>query len=121
MHRVCDPHIVHRDIKSSNILLDEQFEAYVADFGLSRLIFPFDTHVTTELVGTLGYIPPEYGQAWVATLRGDVYSLGVVILELLTRRRPVEVSKSIISSDLVTWVQQMRSEGKQEEVFDPLI
>lgn len=121
LHRVCDPHIVHRDIKSSNILLDEQFEAYVGDFGLSRLILPFDTHVTTELVGTLGYIPPEYGQAWVATLRGDVYSLGVVILELLTRRRPVEVSKSMISSDLVTWVQQMRSEGKQEEVFDLLI
>lgn len=121
LHRICDPHIVHRDIKSSNILLDEQFEAYVGDFGLSRLILPYDTHVTTELVGTLGYIPPEYGQAWVATLRGDVYSLGVVILELLTRRRPVEVCKTMISSDLVTWVQQMRSEGKQEEVFDPLL
>lgn len=121
LHRICDPHIVHRDIKSSNILLDEQFEAYVADFGLSRLILPFDTHVTTELVGTLGYIPPEYGQAWVATLRGDVYSLGVVLLELLTRRRPIEVCKTMISSDLVTWVHQMRSEGKQEEVFDPLL
>ncbi|GLJ11232.1 hypothetical protein SUGI_0147910 [Cryptomeria japonica] len=121
MHRICEPHIVHRDIKSSNILLDAQFEAYVADFGLSRLILPYDTHVTTELVGTLGYIPPEYGQAWVATLRGDMYSFGVVILELLTKRRPVEVCKAKKSTDLVAWVQEMRSEGKQEEVFDPLL
>ena len=119
MHQICEPHIVHRDIKSSNILLDEKFEARVADFGLSRLILPYHTHVTTELVGTLGYIPPEYGQAWVATLRGDVYSFGVVMLELLTGRRPVDVCKPKMSRELVGWVQQMRSEGKQDEVFDP--
>ncbi|KAF3451934.1 hypothetical protein FNV43_RR08030 [Rhamnella rubrinervis] len=121
MHRICEPHIVHRDIKSSNILLDEKFEAHVADFGLSRLILPYHTHVTTELVGTLGYIPPEYGQAWVATLRGDMYSFGVVMLELLTGKRPVEVFKPKMSRELVGWVQQMRSEGKQEQVFDPLL
>ena len=121
MHQICDPHIVHRDIKSSNILLDEKFEAHVADFGLSRLILPYQTHVTTELVGTLGYIPPEYGQAWVATLRGDMYSFGVVMLELLTGKRPVEVFKPRMSRELVGWVQQMRNEGKQDEVFDPLL
>ncbi|KAL2345973.1 hypothetical protein Fmac_007258 [Flemingia macrophylla] len=121
MHQICEPHIVHRDIKSSNILLDEKFEARVADFGLARLILPYQTHVTTELVGTVGYIPPEYGQAWVATLRGDVYSFGVVMLELLTGRRPVDVSKSKMSGELVAWVQQMRSEGKQDQVFDPLL
>ncbi|KAK5791890.1 tyrosine-sulfated glycopeptide receptor 1 [Gossypium arboreum] len=121
MHQICEPHIVHRDIKSSNILLDEKFEAHVADFGLSRLILPYHTHVTTELVGTLGYIPPEYGQAWVATLRGDVYSFGVVMLELLTGKRPVDMSRPKTSRELVSWVQRLRSEGKQDEVFDPLL
>ncbi|PSS18165.1 Tyrosine-sulfated glycopeptide receptor like [Actinidia chinensis var. chinensis] len=121
MHQVCEPHIVHRDIKSSNILLDDKFEAHVADFGLSRLILPYHTHVTTELVGTLGYIPPEYGQAWIATLRGDMYSFGVVMLELLTGKRPMELFKPKMSRELVVWVQQMRNEGKQDEVFDPLL
>ncbi|KAI9160705.1 hypothetical protein LWI28_010829 [Acer negundo] len=121
LHQICEPHIVHRDIKSSNILLDGKFEAHVADFGLSRLILPYQTHVTTELVGTLGYIPPEYGQAWVATLRGDVYSFGVVMLELLTGKRPVEVFKPKMSRELVGWVQHIRNEGKQDQVFDPLL
>ncbi|KAJ4719265.1 Receptor kinase [Melia azedarach] len=121
MHQICEPHIVHRDIKSSNILLDDKFEAHLADFGLSRLILPYHTHVTTELVGTLGYIPPEYGQAWVATLRGDVYSFGVVMLELLTGKRPVELFKPRMSRELVGWVQQMRSEGKQDQIFDPIL
>ncbi|CAA3031791.1 tyrosine-sulfated glycopeptide receptor 1 [Olea europaea subsp. europaea] len=121
MHQICEPHIVHRDLKSSNILLDDNFEAHVADFGLARLILPYHTHVTTELVGTLGYIPPEYSQSWIATLRGDVYSFGVVMLELLTGKRPVELFKTKMARELVAWVQQMRNEGKQEEIFDPLL
>ncbi|KAF8776337.1 hypothetical protein HU200_003564 [Digitaria exilis] len=119
IHNVCKPHIVHRDIKSSNILLDKELKAYVADFGLSRLILPNKTHVTTELVGTLGYIPPEYAHGWVATLRGDIYSFGVVLLELLTGLRPVPVLST--SKELVPWVLEMRSQGKQIEVLDPTL
>uniref|UniRef100_A0ACD5V8Q7 Uncharacterized protein n=1 Tax=Avena sativa TaxID=4498 RepID=A0ACD5V8Q7_AVESA len=119
IHDVCKPHIVHRDIKSSNILLDKEFKAYVADFGLARLILPNQTHVTTELVGTMGYIPPEYGQLWVATLRGDMYSFGVVLLELLAGMRPVPVLST--SKELVPWVLEMRSEGKKVEVLDPAL
>ncbi|WVZ77882.1 hypothetical protein U9M48_025683 [Paspalum notatum var. saurae] len=119
IHNVCKPQIVHRDIKSSNILLDKEFKAYVADFGLSRLILPTKTHVTTELVGTLGYIPPEYGQESVATLRGDIYSFGVVLLELLTGLRPVPVLST--SKELVPWVLEMRSQGRQIEVLDPTL
>lgn len=116
-----EPNIIHRDIKTSNILLDEKFEAHLADFGLSRLLRPYDTHVTTDLVGTLGYIPPEYSQTLIATFRGDVYSFGVVLLELLTGRRPVEVCKGKNVRDLVSWVFEMKSLKKEGEVFDPSI
>ncbi|KAK6131536.1 hypothetical protein DH2020_034706 [Rehmannia glutinosa] len=113
-----EPNIVHRDIKTSNILLDEKFEAHLADFGLSRLLHPYDTHVTTDLVGTLGYIPPEYGQTLTATFRGDVYSFGIVLLELITGRRPVEVCKGKNCRDVVGWVYQMKSERREVEIFD---
>lgn len=118
LHQGCEPYIVHRDVKSSNILLDDKFEAHLADFGLSRLLQPYDTHVTTDLVGTLGYIPPEYSQTLTATFRGDVYSFGVVLLELLTGRRPVEVIKGKNCRNLVSWVHQMKHENKEQEIFD---
>lgn len=121
LHQSCEPHILHRDIKSSNILLDENFEAHLADFGLARLILPYDTHVTTDLVGTLGYIPPEYGQASVATYKGDVYSFGVVLVELLTGKRPMDMCKPKGSRDLISWVIQMKRDKKETEVFDPFV
>uniref|UniRef100_A0A0A9D346 non-specific serine/threonine protein kinase n=1 Tax=Arundo donax TaxID=35708 RepID=A0A0A9D346_ARUDO len=121
LHKDCEPNIIHRDVKSSNILLNENFEACLSDFGLARLIQPYDTHVTTDLVGTLGYIPPEYSQSVIATTKGDVFSFGVVLLELLTGKRPVDVSKSKGSRDLISWVLQMKSEKKEEQIFDRLI
>lgn len=121
LHQSCEPRILHRDIKSSNILLNEKFEAHLADFGLARLILPYDTHVSTDLVGTLGYIPPEYGQASVATYKGDVYSFGVVLLELLTGKRPMDMCRPKGFRDLITWVSQMRREKRETEVFDPFI
>ncbi|XP_010272395.1 PREDICTED: phytosulfokine receptor 2-like [Nelumbo nucifera] len=121
LHKVCEPNIVHRDVKSSNILLDENFEAHLADFGLSRLLRPYDTHVTTDLVGTLGYIPPEYSQTLTATFKGDVYSFGVVLLELLTGRRPVDVCKAKGCRDLVSWVLKMKYEKKEEQIIDSSI
>ncbi|PHT73895.1 Phytosulfokine receptor 1 [Capsicum annuum] len=121
LHQACEPHILHRDIKSSNILLDENFDAHLADFGLARLILPYDTHVTTDVVGTLGYIPPEYGQASVATYKGDVYSFGVVLLELLTCKRPMDPCKPRANRNLISWVIQMKQQKRETEVFDPLI
>ncbi|CAK8535080.1 unnamed protein product [Lathyrus sativus] len=121
LHKGCEPFVVHRDVKSSNILLDDKFEAHLADFGLSRLLQPYDTHVTTDLVGTLGYIPPEYSQTLTATFRGDVYSFGVVLLELLTGRRPVEVIKGKNCRNLVSWVYQMKYENNEQEIFDKAI
>ncbi|KAE8657381.1 Phytosulfokine receptor 1 [Hibiscus syriacus] len=121
LHQSCEPHILHRDIKSSNILLDENFEAHLADFGLARLILPYDTHVTTDLVGTLGYIPPEYGQASVASYKGDVYSFGVVLLELMTGKRPMDMCKPKGCRDLISWVIHMKMEHKETEVFDSYI
>lgn len=121
LHKICEPNIIHRDVKSSNILLDDKFEPHLADFGLSRLILPYDTHVTTDLVGTLGYIPPEYSQTLIATLKGDVFSLGVVLLELLTGRRPVDVCKAKGCRDLVSWVVRMKTEKKEDQIFDSVI
>ncbi|XP_042023526.1 phytosulfokine receptor 1-like [Salvia splendens] len=121
LHQSCDPRILHRDIKSSNILLDEEFEAHLADFGLARLILPYDTHVTTDLVGTLGYIPPEYGQASVATYKGDIYSFGVVLLELLTGKRPMDMCRPKAYRDMISWVIRMKRLGREVEVLDPFV
>ncbi|PAN03636.1 hypothetical protein PAHAL_1G012300 [Panicum hallii] len=119
LHASSEPRVLHRDIKSSNILLDARLEPRLADFGLARLVLPTDTHVTTDLVGTLGYIPPEYGHSSVATYRGDVYSLGVVLLELVTGRRPVDMARPAGGGrDVTSWAVRMRREGRRGEVVD---
>ncbi|XP_054806764.1 brassinosteroid LRR receptor kinase [Prosopis cineraria] len=118
LHHNCIPHIIHRDMKSSNVLLDENLESRVSDFGMARLMSAVDTHLSVStLAGTPGYVPPEYYQSFRCSTKGDVYSYGVVLLELLTGRRPTD-SADFGDNNLVGWVKQ-HAKLKVNEVFDP--
>ncbi|XP_031281004.1 MDIS1-interacting receptor like kinase 2-like [Pistacia vera] len=97
LHHDCTPSIVHRDLSSNNILLNSELEAFVADFGLARLLHP-DSSNRTILVGTYGYIAPELAYTMVVTEKCDVYSFGMVALEVLMGRHPGELLSSLSSS-----------------------
>ncbi|CAM6046160.1 unnamed protein product [Sphagnum compactum] len=118
LHHDCIPHVIHRDIKSSNILLDDEMEAHVSDFGLAKLINPQDTHVTTIVAGTLGYLPPEYMETGKVTEKGDVYSFGIVLLELLTGMRPTNEVFKTNDFNMVQWAKNLVQNGHPEDIFD---
>ncbi|XP_071690406.1 serine/threonine-protein kinase BRI1-like 2 isoform X2 [Rutidosis leptorrhynchoides] len=118
LHHNCVPHIIHRDMKSSNVLLNHEMEAHVSDFGMARLINALDTHLSVStLAGTPGYVPPEYYQSFRCTAKGDVYSLGVVFLELLSGKRPTD-KDDFGDTNLVGWTKMKVREGKSREVID---
>ncbi|KAF7026718.1 hypothetical protein CFC21_038815 [Triticum aestivum] len=123
LHEDCHPRIIHRDIKSSNILLDNNFEAQVADFGLARLAMDFATHVTTRVMGTFGYMAPEYASSGKLTEKSDVFSFGVVLLELITGRKPVDASNPLGDESLVEWARPLLTQaletGNAGELLDP--
>ncbi|KAG0489555.1 hypothetical protein HPP92_006418 [Vanilla planifolia] len=98
LHEFADPPIIHRDIKSANILLDENLNAKVADFGLSKLVSHDEIdHVSTQVKGTLGYLDPEYYMTQILTEKSDVYSFGVVMLEMITGEPPISNGKYVIT------------------------
>ncbi|KAF2316055.1 hypothetical protein GH714_040850 [Hevea brasiliensis] len=103
LHHECYPAIVHRDVKASNVLLDKDGKARVTDFGLARFVDAGDSHVSTMVAGTVGYVAPEYGQTWKATTKGDVYSFGVLAMELATGRRAVDGGEE----SLVEWARRV--------------
>ncbi|KAM0920797.1 hypothetical protein ACQ4PT_007278 [Festuca glaucescens] len=117
LHEQCDPKILHRDVKAANVLLDDHHEAVVGDFGLAKLLDHGDSHVTTAVRGTVGHIAPEYLSTGQSSDKTDVFGFGVLLLELVTGQRALEVGKGSGVSSLtphkgvmLDWVRKVHRE-----------
>ncbi|KAJ0232160.1 Receptor-like protein kinase HAIKU2 [Hirschfeldia incana] len=120
LHHGLDRPVIHRDVKSSNILLDEEWRPRIADFGLAKIIQPdsVESDVSASIVeGTLGYIAPEYAYTTKVNEKSDVYSFGVVLMELVTGKKPTEVEFGD-NRDLVTWVRRRSKEMNKEKMME---
>jgi serine/threonine protein kinase len=120
LHSV-DPPIFHRDVKSSNILLDENFNVKVADFGLCRLLPVDASHVTTAPQGTPGYVDPEYHVCFQLTEKSDVYSFGVVLVEIISAKLAVDINRNRREINLAFMAISKIQEGALHELLDPLL
>ena len=119
MHDECAPRILHRDVKPNNILLDNECNAYLSDFGLARLLQNSETHATTDVAGTFGYVAPEYAMTCRVSDKADVYSYGVVLLELISDNKALDPSFSPYGNgfNIVSWAVRLIQRGRVREFF----
>ncbi|GJP29089.1 hypothetical protein CLOM_g78 [Closterium sp. NIES-68] len=121
LHVALRPSIIHRDIKTTNILLDDSLCAKVADFGLSRLGPQDSSHVSTNVKGTAGYLDPEYYTVQQLTDRSDVFSFGVVLLELVSGRQPIDLNRPRVDWNIIDWARKHLQQGDIEAIVDPTL
>ncbi|KAL4361262.1 hypothetical protein GQ457_04G002210 [Hibiscus cannabinus] len=121
LHEGLEPKVVHRDVKSSNILLDKKWNPKVSDFGLAKLLGSEASYVTTRVMGTFGYVSPEYASTGMLNEGSDVYSFGVLLMEIITGRSPIDYSRAPGEMNLVDWFKGMVASRRGEELVDPLI
>ncbi|VVB03176.1 unnamed protein product [Arabis nemorensis] len=119
LHEAIEPKVVHRDIKASNILIDDEFNAKLSDFGLAKLLDSGESHITTRVMGTFGYVAPEYANTGLLNEKSDIYSFGVLLLEAVTGRDPVDYGRPANEVNLVEWLKMMVGTRRAEEVVDP--
>ncbi|KAK6129157.1 hypothetical protein DH2020_037089 [Rehmannia glutinosa] len=119
LHGNCVPRVIHRDVKPSHILLDEDHNACLSGFGLARLLKTSETHATTDVAGTFGYVAPEYAMTCRVSEKADVYSYGVVLLELLSDKKALDPSFSSFGNgfNIVAWACMLLRQGRAKEFF----
>uniref|UniRef100_A0A5B7B748 non-specific serine/threonine protein kinase n=1 Tax=Davidia involucrata TaxID=16924 RepID=A0A5B7B748_DAVIN len=119
LHEQCDPRIIHRDVKAANILLDEDFEAVVGDFGLAKLLDHRDSHVTTAVRGTVGHIAPEYLSTGQSSEKTDVFGFGILLLELITGQKALDFGRAANQKGvMLDWVKKLHQDGKLNLMVD---